>query len=64
MVGNDESIHIVILWQIRISVFELANLLGIQDMDMALITAKPAVLTESINQVLAAYIDANKKWIH
>lgn len=25
MVGNDEGIHIVILWQIRVSILELAN---------------------------------------
>ena len=52
MVGNDEGIHIVILGQIRISIFELANLLGIEDMDMTLLTAQGAILPESVNQAV------------
>ena len=52
MVSDDEGIHIVILGQIRIRILEFANLLGIEDMDMALVTAQGAILPESVNQTV------------
>ena len=53
MVGNDERIHIVILGQIRIRVLEFTDLLGIENMDMALETSEFSILTEGINQSVA-----------
>lgn len=53
MVSNDEGIHIVVLGQVRISILELANLFGIQDMDVPLVASQCTVLSEGIDQAVA-----------
>ena len=40
------------LRHIRISILEFANLICIEDMDMTLVTAQGAILSECVNQTI------------
>ena len=52
MVGNHKGIHKVILGQVRIGFLELFDLLGIEDVNFPLESAKATVLPEGIDKAV------------
>ena len=52
MVGDDKGVHPVILGQVWIRVFEFPDLLGIEHMDLPLISPQPPVFSEGTDQAV------------
>ena len=52
MVGNDESVHEVVLGQVRIGLLEFPDLLGIENMKLPLELTQLSVLTERVDQAI------------
>ena len=51
--GNHKSIHIVVLWQVRVGFLELADLFGVKHMDFALEPAQGAIFPESVHKIIS-----------
>ncbi len=53
LIGNHESVHIVVLRQVGVGLLEFPDLLGVKHMDLAPEPAKSAVFPESVYKIIS-----------
>ena len=53
LVGNHKSVHIIVLGQVGVGFFKLADLLGVKHMDPALESAQSSILPEGVHEIFS-----------